>query len=703
MAVVTAERIEVLRSRVRTRKSLWHKSAGRARMVIKARSLRDSAGISSWQIRRGLVTRDRLASVRFELDDLELLAGRLSPRQTEVPDSEYEDARKFMAGYPVPRGQTGHCELDVERVMAEGIDGVSRSIRKRMDGASPEAADAYQSFLFALEGLSAMIENAATAAGRAMPGASPERLEELRDIGDSCRHIAHGAPRSFRDAIQLLWLITFGVMFGEDVGLVVPGHLDRTLYPFYTGDAPAGETLELIESLYLLINEYIPDGLAMSAMVGGRNAEGNDVTNELSYLCVEALRRTRLIYPSVGICWHEGTPQDLVELGVEIIGAGNPNPVFFGDETIQSGLKALGTPPDEACHYTSSTCVEITPARGSNVWVASPYFSTCKILLEEIRAQAETTDPAMDFEGFKRAYFARFAERMARAVAHENESRKIRKEHGRKPLQSAFTRDCIARGRDIDDGGALYNWVECSFVGLANLTDSLYVIRQEVFEKGDLTFGELSEILENNFEGREDVRRRFSDSYPKYGQDCPEVDAQFGEIVETLREECTRHRIEPDGSPFVPGAFCWIMHERLGRECGATPDGRRAGFPFADGCGPAQGREKNGPTSAILSTTSWDHSPMIGGLAFNMKFTPKLFESKKGLTALRDLVLTFLERGGFETQVNVVDTDTLRKARENPEGYEDLMVRVAGYSDYFTRLSPEMQAEIILRTEFEHV
>ncbi|MCH7908579.1 MAG: hypothetical protein IIB38_03065 [Candidatus Hydrogenedentes bacterium] len=159
MAVVTAERIEVLRSRVRTRKSLWHKSAGRARMVIKARSLRDSAGISSWQIRRGLVTRDRLASVRFELDDLELLAGRLSPRQTEVPDSEYEDARKFMAGYPVPRGQTGHCELDVERVMAEGIDGVSRGIRERMDGASPEAADAYQSFLFALEGLSAMIEN----------------------------------------------------------------------------------------------------------------------------------------------------------------------------------------------------------------------------------------------------------------------------------------------------------------------------------------------------------------------------------------------------------------------------------------------------------------------------------------------------------------------------------------------------------------
>ena len=155
-----------------------------------------------------------------------------------------------------------------------------------------------------------------------------------------------------------------------------------------------------------------------------------------------------------------------------------------------------------------------------------------------------------------------------------------------------------------------------------------------------------------------------------------------------------------DGRPFVPGAFCWIQHERLGRECGATPDGRKAGFPFADGGGPAQGREKHGPTSAILSTTCWDHAPLIGGLAYNLKFGKSLFATPEARERLRDLLLTYLRRGGFETQVNVVDAETLRRAQREPEAYRDLVVRIGGYTDYFARLSPQMQSEIIARTEF---
>ncbi len=158
--------------------------------------------------------------------------------------------------------------------------------------------------------------------------------------------------------------------------------------------------------------------------------------------------------------------------------------------------------------------------------------------------------------------------------------------------------------------------------------------------------------------------------------------------------------MDPDDSPFVPGSFCWIMHEVLGRQTGATPDGRKAGFPFADGGGPAQGRERRGPTAAILSTTSWDHSPMIGGLAYNMKFNTSLLQGRAGRDRLRDLVLTYLRRGGFETQINVVDRQALLDAREHPELHRDLAVRIGGYVDYFTRLSPEMQEEILMRTEF---
>jgi len=240
-------------------------------------------------------------------------------------------------------------------------------------------------------------------------------------------------------------------------------------------------------------------------------------------------------------------------------------------------------------------------------------------------------------------------------------------------------------------------------VGLANFADSLYVIREEIFNQRRMRWADLKKVLDSNFEGQESVRRRFLEGYPKYGLDDPGVDSLLSRMVGFFQQVCAKHKVKPDDSPFVPGAFCWIMHEALGRECGATPDGRLAGFPFADGCGPAQGREKKGPTAAILSTTSWDHTPMIGGLAFNMKFNRALCSSPVGVQRLKDLILTFLRRGGFETQINVVDNEMLRHAMQNPDAYRDLVVRIGGYTDYFVRLSPQMRAEVLARTEFTHV
>ena len=279
----------------------------------------------------------------------------------------------------------------------------------------------------------------------------------------------------------------------------------------------------------------------------------------------------------------------------------------------------------------------------------------------------------------------------------------MRQQYGGKPLQSLFTRDCLARGQDIDDGGARYNWVECSFVGLANLIDSLHVIREEIFSNRRMNLAAMNALLQSNFEGHEKERQHFLRGYPKYGNDCTQVDDLMQPIMDFISEECARQRIEPDGSPFVPGAFCWIMHEQLGRECGATPDGRVAGFPFADGCGAAQGRELHGPTAAVLSVTSWSPVCLIGGAAFNMRFNKNLFNNPDTLPKLKYLVLTFLRRGGFETQINVLDANILKEAQQNPENYRDLIVRIGGYSDYFTRLSPQMQAEVILRTEYDQM
>jgi len=288
-------------------------------------------------------------------------------------------------------------------------------------------------------------------------------------------------------------------------------------------------------------------------------------------------------------------------------------------------------------------------------------------------------------------------------VILQNSRRELRRQNGGKPLQSVFTNDCVARGLDIDEGGARYNWVECSFVGLANLADSLAVVRAEVFDRKTIDFRTLKQTLDGDFRDAEPLRQHFLKGHPKYGNADPGVDALVAAVVERVKQECARHRMAPDAAHFIPGAFCWVMHERLGRVCGATPDGRKAGFPFADGGGPAQGRETSGPTSAILSTTSWDHAPLIGGVAYNMKFNSSLFDSPESVKRLEDLLVTYLRRGGFEVQVNVVNPETLRQARANPEQHRDLVVRIGGYTDYFVNLSPGMQDEVMMRTEFGRV
>jgi formate C-acetyltransferase len=709
LTISSSARISLLRSRCLERKKFliptWPEEPRLA-----AQSLRNSESVPSWQVRRGLLSRDRLAGLPLEVDDLELLVGRVAPDRPEWQEERQSAAAFLRAHYPhlYPPGQTGHCQLDLTRLFSLGIDGLAGEIRSRMEPSSGARRDVYLSFLYALEGLAQLAENAGRAAALAALHSSQDRQYELAEMAETCRRIAHHPPGTFREALQLLWLAVLGSQWGDHIGLVNPGRLDRTLWPFYQADIAAGRlsrenALLLIESLYLLLNESIPDGLAISVMVGGRDAAGQDVTNDLSYLCLEAARRTDLIYPTVGICWHAGTPEALMDLGTELVAQGFKQPAFFNDETIQRGLQQYGVPPAEACDYINSTCVEITPCGSSNVWVASPYFSTCKILLDEIEDQAAAENPAPSFEAFLAAYRGRLARQIDAAVQENNADRRLRQETGGKPLQSLFTRDCLERGHDIDDGGARYNWVECSFVGLANLIDSLHVIREEVFSSRRMDLQTLQGILKSNFQGHEKMRQRFLRGHPKYGNDCPPVDGLMRTVIGFIAEECARQRMEPDGSPFVPGAFCWIMHERLGRECGATPDGRVAGFPFADGCGAAQGRELHGPTAAVLSVTSWDPGALIGGAAFNMRFKKDLFASAEALPKLKYLILTFLRRGGFETQINVLDADTLRQAQKDPENYQDLIVRIGGYSDYFTRLSPQMQAEVILRTEYDRM
>ena len=267
------------------------------------------------------------------------------------------------------------------------------------------------------------------------------------------------------------------------------------------------------------------------------------------------------------------------------------------------------------------------------------------------------------------------------------------------PYMYKLVHDCLETGVDIEKGGARYNWIMPSFVGMANLVDSLEAVRTLVYEQKRYTMAEFLEILRKNFEGEEALRQEILRKLPHYGNCQPSVDNLIPTINGWIVEECARYT-NYRGDKFIPSLFCWIMHEQLGKNTGATPDGRLAGQAFGDGSGPAQGREYQGPTASLLSATSWDHEPFLGDIAVNYKFDAKFFtgETRQKMKAL---LSAFLERGGFETQVNVVSAETLLAARKNPELYQDLVVRIGGYAEYFNRLSPALRAAVVARNIHE--
>ena len=360
---------------------------------------------------------------------------------------------------------------------------------------------------------------------------------------------------------------------------------------------------------------------------------------------------------------------------------------------ITEGLKRLGLPPEEACSYIHSTCVEITPIAASNVWVASPYMNLVQKLLDVLDREYSSMEELFD------AYFAHIGEGIRENLIAEQKSRLERQRFNLDPLLSCFVRDCLEAGRDIEWGGARYNWIMPSFVGLSNAADALYAIRELIFNQKRWDFAGLNKMLAANFQGFETQRQMILREAEKYGNDADGPDSYVQRISQWIAAECGKYRRD-DGFRLAPSLFCWVMHDVFGQETGASPDGRLKGFPLGDGSGPAQGREQNGPTAAVLSCTKWDHTPFIGGIAMNMKFSRKYFK-EDSLRKMTALIRTYLKRGGFELQINVVDRDTLLAAREQPELYRDLVVRIGGYSDYFTRLSPTMQAEVIERTEYE--
>ena len=689
--------------------------------LLWARSWLASSGEPWTIVRRGQTTADVLDGMTPVIDPDELIVGKFCPRDLTAEEQAELD-RWNQYGEPArakENGQRAHMAIDFEKLLKLGVEGTREQIafyRSRLDISRPDDQEQdafYRACLLTLDALVGYSLRHAELAERMADAEENEaRREELRKIAEVCRQVPARPARTFWEAAQCAHFVTFCLCSAQKMLLFQLGRPDRYLMPFYRRDIASGiltpeAAQELVDCLGLMLCEYTPRGLAVGFMIGGRDSTGADVSNELTEMFLESIAHTRLSYPGIGLCWNSETPSHLLEKGAALLAQGLSHPAIFNDDVITAGMLQAGLPPGEACLYQNSTCVEITPIASSNVYVASPYINLLQLLhdllgvpsLESGREAHPQSHPS--FDALMTAYRAHLAEVIRDAVAAQNVAQASRRYNGGFPLLSCFVNDCLARGKDIDHGGARYNWIEPSFVGLSNLADSLTTIRRFVFEEEMVGMEELVTAMANDFEGREDLRQMLTNRAPKYGNDDDTVDALAIEVTGWIREEVKKYSTYLGGA-FHPGLFCWVMHEHLGRVTCASPDGRRAGFPLGDGSGPAQGRERNGPTAAVLSATKWDHSPMLGGIAVNLKFSQS-GANGKFVQKLADLIETYMQRGGFEIQINVVDRETLLAAREHPDEYRDLVVRIGGYSDYFVGLSPEMQAEVILRTEHDGI
>lgn len=637
------------------------------------------------------------------ISDGELIVGKrdipLSAEEQQEWETVYEpitEARRNKAG----GGQDSHMAIDYELVLSKGILATIKTIDKYLQTCDKEKESYYECCKRCLEAVVKHSENYADLALKMSEEANDTiRRSELKKIAEICKKVPAYPAESFYEAVQSVHFITHCLSlnpFRTGARQFQLGHPDRYLLPFYERDIQNGAITKeyaqlLLDCLGIQINMRVPSGLSSGYMVGGRDEHGNIVANELTEMCMQVIDDIRLVYPAVGLCYVDGMSEKYLEKACNLLLKGYSHPAIFNDDMITKGLMHYGVPKEQSHNYIHSTCVEITPVASSNVWVASPYTNMPQILLDLMNKEYSTFDSLLN------AYFEKLDSHIKTNFESQNHLRGVRAENSINPLLSCFVNDCLEKGVDIERGGARYNWIMPSFVGMANLVDSLYAIKTLVFDEQKLTLNEFKSILDDNFEGNETLRQHILNRIPKYGNDIDDIDKYFGILSEHIAKECEKYTGLHSNSNLIPSVFCWVMHERFGRATCATPDGRKAGFPLGDGSGPCQGREMNGPTASVLSSTKWDHSKFIGGVAVNLKFS-KASLGKNSYDTMTSIIKTYLKRGGFEVQINVVDNETLKKAQKNPEEYQDLIVRIGGYSDYFVRLSPEMQEEVILRT-----
>ena len=674
----------------------------------------------------------------------------------------------------------GHVTVKYEEVLAIGYKGIIDKAQAELDrcqvgdGNYVEKSHFLKAVILSCQAVIEYAERYAELASQmAAECTDPARKQELLQISQNCSRVPANGATSFYEACQSFWFVQQLLQVESSGHSISPGRFDQYMYPYYKADLDKGiitreSAQELLDCIWVKLNDlnkvrdaasaegFAGYSLFQNLIVGGQDKDGNDVTNDLSVMCILASMHVHLPMPSLSIRVWNGSPHELLIKAAELTRTGIGLPAYYNDEVIIPALLNRGLTLADAREYNIIGCVEPQKAGKTDGWHDAAFFNMCRPLElvfsngmdkgELVGIQTGDVTKMTTFEEFYDAYKKQMEYCISLLVNADNAIDVAHAERVPLPFESCMVDDCISRGLSVQEGGAIYNFTGPQGFGIANMADSLYAIRKLVYEDKKVSMEEYKEALAWNYDKgldeqsvkdisemilkgmqdggmnvtedtakavlttvmrlkpTEEQLRRFTeihhmiDEVPKYGNAIDDVDYFARDVAYTYTRPMQKYH-NPRGGQYQAGLYPVSANVPLGGQTGATPDGRYAHTPVADGVSPSAGKDVKGPTAAATSVSRLDHFIVSNGTLFNQKFHPSALAGREGLEKFVSLIQTFFDQKGMHMQFNVVDRETLLDAQKHPEKYSHLVVRVAGYSALFTTLSRSLQDDIIRRTE----
>lgn len=624
----------------------------------------------------------------------------------------------------------GHICPNCEKWLKKGPAGIKAEAEKYLETASGDKKDFYESVIIVMEGVqqfimrycSFLLEKAETEKDKI-------KKENMILTAENCKNISSRPAENFHEAVQSLWFLFVVLHMESNASSFSPGRMDSFLYPYYKKDIEKGiltneKALEIIECLWLKFNEIVymrnshsakyfagfPIGFNIA--VGGQNEKGEDFVNELSFLFLKAQEHLGLPQPNLSVRLHKGTKDKILKEAIKVVAKGSGMPQFFNDEAVIPAMEELGISEKDARNYAIVGCVELT-TQGNNLgWSDAAMFNLNKILeltlnggkclltgeqLSENFGDLTTYKTFEELEKSFEKHLNIFMDKMVLACE------KVEEAHINllpSPFLSSVIDNCIEEGKDVTQGGAKYNFSGIQMIQVANLADSLWAVKKLVFDEEKISKEELLSALRDNFKGHEITRAVILNRAEKYGNDIDEVDMMGVKWAEYFKKRLENFR-NYRGGLYHTGMYTVSAHVPMGENLGASPDGRLAEEPLADGgMSPVYGRDIKGPTAVLKSVSKIDKKLTSNGGLLNMKFLPEFFRTETGIDKFANMMRGFVDLEIPHIQFNVVRKEDLIAAKKNPENYRGLTIRVAGYTAYFTELSEKLQDEIIARTSY---